>query len=290
MSITSRLFPSGAKALICALTVVGMSACTRILAPMDAGSAHLVQQPAASSAALIRVATCWEGLPLAQALAEAYAADNPDVSFDLVPSSTAVAQDLVQAGQADVAVLCHSLGPGDEASALPQPTLALDALVVVVHRDAPIQEIALSDLAALYAGYRLDWAQLGGVEGQPTLVTREGDSVARLLFAEVVMGQEPISTAAIVMPHDRAVLEYVSAHPLAVGHLARSHVDKGVHVLSLEGAFPTEEAIREGSYPLRLALTTERARGGSGHANRFLSFAMGARGREIVSQRYIVPR
>jgi phosphate transport system substrate-binding protein len=290
MSSMSHTFPSGAKALICALVVVGMSGCTRVLAPMDAGSAHLVQQPAASSAALIRVATCWEGLPLAQALAEAYAADNPDVSFDLVPSSTAVAQDLVRAGQADVAVLCHSLGPGNEASALPQSTLALDALVVVVHRDAPIQEIALSDLAALYAGYRLDWAQLGSLEGQPILVTREGGSVARLLFEEVVMGQEPISTAAIVMPHDRAVLEYVSAHPLAVGHLARSHLDEGVHVLSLEGALPTEEAIREGSYPLRLALTTERARGASGHANRFLSFAMGARGREIVSQRYILPR
>jgi phosphate transport system substrate-binding protein len=276
--------------MACALVAIVISGCTRLLAPLDGGSARLVQQPASSSAALIRIATCWEGLPLAEALSQAYAASHPDVSFDLVPGSTALAQRLVHARQVDLAILGHSLGRDSHDSALPPSTLALDAVVLAVHRDSPIQEISLRDLQALYGGYSLDWAELGALEGPPTLVTRESGSVARLLFEEIVMGQEPISSAAIEMPHDRAVLEYVSDHPLAVGHLARSYLGEGLHALALEGALPTEEAIRAGSYPLRLALTVELAYDASGEVTRFLSFATGARGREIASQRYVAPR
>ena len=269
------------------LSVVG---CRGLLAPLEDPNAALPQAPMAANTSLVRIATCWEALPLAESLTQAYAADNPRISFDLIPGSSRSARSLMEAGQADLALVAQPIAVKGGASEVPAQTLALDAVVIAVNAANSLEGISREEAAALYGGYRLDWAELGGGTGRPELVSRAPDAVGRSLFEQAVMSGAAVSSAALVMPHDRAVLDRVAEHPAATGHLSRGTLDDRVRDLALDGVRATPDAIRDGRYPLVLALRALVPETAPGETTRFLTYALGSKGQAVAAQRYVPAR
>ena len=158
-----------------------LCACQQMFVPLDKQEASLSQESDNPKTALVRLATCWAGLPLAKDLAAAYLAKNPHVSIDIVPSNSVAARDLVVAGQADLAIIAeaamaHDTDTSTADSALQSRPLALDAIALVVHKGSSLGELSMADLATLYGGYRLDWEELGAGHGQPERVPYRQDS------------------------------------------------------------------------------------------------------------------
>ncbi|MFO7917689.1 MAG: substrate-binding domain-containing protein [Anaerolineae bacterium] len=268
--------------------VLMLLGCERVLVPLHEQETSLGQGDAGEDSILLRMAVCWAGLPLARDLAAAYTAENPRVSTDIVTCDTAVAHDLFASGQVDLAIVSETRGcrgNGDSASAV----LALDALVVVVPRRSSLNGVARDELSALFGGYYLDWQELSAGHGQPELVVREADSMARELFASYVMEERTVSSAALVMPHDRAVLEHVAQEANAVGYISRAYVDEGVKVLAIDGVAPTREAIQEGEYPLVYCLRVRASDAGSREATDFVSFMRSRKGQRLIADRYVIP-
>lgn len=259
--------------------------CERVLVPLHEQEASLEQGDV--DPVLVRLAVCWAGLPLARDLTEAYMAENPHVSTDIVACDTTVAQDLLSSEQVDLALVSEASGcRGGEGST--SGALALDALVVVVPRQSSLEGIASDDLSALFGGYYLDWQELSIGRGRPELVSREAGSMARDLFQSVIMERQTVSAAALVMPHDSAVLEYVSQHANAVGYVSRAYVDEGVKVLAIDGVRPTQDAIREGEYPLVYCLQMQTSDAISREARDFVAFVHGRGGQRLIAERYVI--
>jgi phosphate transport system substrate-binding protein len=225
---------------------------------------------------------------LAETLTAAYTAQNTRVSTDIVACDASVAHDLLAAEQVHMAFVSE-MGSCQKGADSPSTPLALDAVAVIVSRESALHEMESKVLSALFGGYHLDWQPLSGSRGQPELVVREAGSTARELFDSYLMDGQTISSAATVMPHDRAVLEHVAEYANAVGYISKAYVDDSVRALAIDGVSPTQEAIRRGEYPLIYCLRVKTSGAAPREARQFLAFMGSRKGKRLVAERYVIP-
>lgn len=240
---------------------------------------------------LVRVAACWAAQPLVSELVAEYSRLNPRISFDVVSVESHVARDLVATGQADVAVVGADAAEGvDDDAGLVARALAIDAVAVVAHPALGLSDLTAGQLAALYAGEYLRWDELGGSAEAVEVLVHAPGSMERAVFEQAFMGETAPSSFAIVVPHDRAVIEYVAEHPGAIGYVSNAYVDDRVQVLAIDGRRPTASEIRSGRYPLGYPLMLLTPSDGAREAERWAVHALGNRGRQVIERRYTVPR
>jgi phosphate transport system substrate-binding protein len=244
----------------------------------------------------VRLAASWAAAPLAEDLLRAYGSAERQAAANLETCEGRLAEEMLATGEADLAIVERPLVQGSADRR--EITLALDALAIVVHPDSPLHRIAPQELAALYGGYVLDWSTLEAGPGEPELVSREEGAFARRLFEGAILKDATLSSAALILPHDEAVIGYVAAHPLAIGYASRVAVDERVKVISLNGLLPSANTIAQGRYPLtyRLVLLQRDAAGAASApaasapaSSRLATFAVSARGQRAIAQRYVLP-
>jgi len=263
------------------------------LGPQDAQSSG---ESTGSEPVLVRLAVCRAAVPLAQDLTAALATDDSRLLFDLMPTNSQIALELLLAGQADLAIVGREIdldalsGERSDGRGFRSEVLATNAIGVIVHRDSPLRGLSIAELAALFGGYYLDWEELEAGSGRPEIVCREQGAASRVVFGEMVMGGSPVSSSAIVMPHDQAVVEYVAQHPRAIGYASAVHADDRMRLVPIEGALPTLKEIRRGEYPLTHPLVLLVSPDAPREASRLANFCRSSRGRRIIERRYVVPR
>jgi phosphate transport system substrate-binding protein len=287
-------------ALAAILLVTSLSACDGLTLPATPAG----EDQAPPAAVLVRVGVCWEAMPLFDDLLAAYQPDHTDVYFDVVGGTSADIARLATAHEVDLALAGQPLAPGEVAavagaSAAPQTDwagaglqarpIALDAVAIIVNPGLGITSITAADLSALFDGDLGDWSLLGLDAGVPDLVVQSTGAVSRDVFdAAILPGREPASDAAI-LPHDQAVLDYVGAHPAAIGYLSRAYLDGSVRGLTLGTASLATDNIERGAYPLAYELVTLTHADTPQAALDLLSFAATSRGRRIIAARYVLP-
>jgi phosphate transport system substrate-binding protein len=106
----------------------------------------------------------------AQAWAEAYAKVNPDISVEVGGGGSGVGIAALIANTIDSANASRDMKPSErekaKANSGKEPkefTVGYDALAIFVHKDNPLKEITLEQLAAIYAegGATTKWSDLG---------------------------------------------------------------------------------------------------------------------------------
>lgn len=277
-----------AGAALAALLVAALAACGIIVAP-DLRIPSPVQEAPAPQ--VVRMAVCWAALPLAEDLRAAYTGLHPEVSIELTPMDSAHVS--LAEGLVDLAIAC---APDAEAiraqeAYLEWRHLATDALAIVVNRELPLTQISRQDLEKLYAGYVADWSLLGAGHGTPSFAVLSANSAARRVFDSAIMVEREVSSAALVLPHDQAVLAHVAENALAIGYLSAAYLgrDERVVALALDQSLPTWPIGESTRYPLRYELFLAEAQGAGEEATRLAAFALGRTGRALIGQRYGLP-
>lgn len=273
------------------LALVLLAGCQEVFLPWDRFQAQREPQGEAEPV-LVRLATCWAGLPLAQELAAAFAQEDPRIAVEVVPSTSTVVLAMVQAGEVELGLVdqeipTESLGGR---TGLEARLLAWDGVGIAVAQGAALRELTRQQLAELFAGHYLDWSELGAGSGPPELVVLTEGAGPQRAFQQTVMRGFEITSAAIVMPHDRAVADYVAGHPQAVGILSLGQQDERLRWVAVDGVLPTLAAMRAGRYPLQYPLVLVRTSRPSAEALRLFAMATGAKGRRLIEQRYLLPR
>lgn len=242
-----------------------------------------------------RIAAWWGAAPLADELLRAYRAQGREANAEVVPCSNLRAEEMVASGEAEIALVMRPTAQAAGhilASEFPirETPLGRGGLALVVHPSMPLAQIRLEDLAALYEGFVVDWASLGGPAGVPEIISRPEGDAARALFEQVVMPGRALTSAALLLPHDEAVLDYVSTHPLAIGYVAHALVDERVKVISLGGLLPSAHTLAQGRYPLAFTLVLLSRAEAPAEAARFASFVRGGRAQRLIGERYAPAR
>jgi len=225
--------------------------------------------------------------PLVEELVAAYCAERPHVTIELVraPNAERALQALqeVQADLVSVSWLPERQKAGEEAWYRP---FARDAIVMITHPSNPVGDLTLLQLRDIFQGQTLFWRDLGGLEIDILPVSREEGAGTRASFESLVMEGRNVTPTAVVMPSGRAVVEYVSAHPGAIGYVSLGWLAPAVNLLALEGTAPSPGALEEGRYLLArpFYLAAERPPG-DGLAE-FVEWVSSGNGQEIVRQHY----
>ncbi len=223
--------------------------------------------------------------PLVEELAAAFHEREPLVHLEVSGLGTAYGLDALRRGEADLALV--SWLPADLPADWRATAIARDGIAIVVHPGNPVDGLGLLQLQDLFGGRADEWQAVGvSLSGAVQPVSREEGSGTRAAFEALVMGDRRVTPRAVVAPSDQAVVEYVAAHPGAIGYVGMVWASSGVKVLKVEGERPTPQGVERGSYALTRELWLVTAGPPSEAVQRFFDFALGQAGQQIVGQRY----
>lgn len=182
----------------------------------------------------------------------------------------------------------------EEKNAMLDP-VAWDALVVIVHKNNPVDSITMKQIHDIYLGKIKNWKELGGNDAPMEVFARNGkiSGVGRALRKLVFANYDQDFTADQFFkssgPLEKAI-EGSSINAIGVTGISSAR-KRDVKILKLDGMDPSPENIRNGSYtlyrPLYLIYNPSHER--SKEVKKFLSFAHSAEGKEIIRKNQVVP-
>lgn len=228
----------------------------------------------------LAVGACDTCGPLLRQLAAGYQIEHPWVTLEVKTFNTATVEAQLRSRSADLVAL-----PQTESIPLPDWSVpfARNAVVLVVHPTNPIEAIDTAQLREIFRGRIGEWA-----DGTPIqLVSREAGAGTRAIFEDRVMDSHDVALTAVVMPGDQEALDYVAAHPGAIGYVSLSQLSDEVRALSLDGVHPSPETL-EGyrlTFTLHLATPIEPA----GEARAFIQWILSPEGRQRIDQSLRLP-
>jgi len=174
-----------------------------------------------------------------------------------------------------------------------QIPVAWDALVVIVHKDNPLENITFQQLQKVYKGKISNWKQLGGKDAPVELYVRRGklSGVGRTLRELVFHNYDEDFKATYVTkssgPLEKGILKNING--IAVTGIS-SAKRRDVKLLRLNGKAPTYDNIKQGDYILYRPLYLVTKIGATSKKVRdFIRFAVSRDGQAIIRKQGTVP-
>lgn len=225
--------------------------------------------------------------PFAESLAEEYMHKHPENSINVQGGGSSSGVRSAQSGAAEIGMLSREL-KGEEKS-LKEIVIAYDAIAVVVHPTNPLQELSQSQIQKVFLGEIKNWAQLGGIDHQIHVVTREEGSGTRGAFDDLIMGKYEVTPWALVQDSNGSVKETVTGDRYAIGYVSLGLVDQNVKSVKVDGVMPSIEAVTQKKYaivrPFLFVTTAEP----TGLAKQYIEFVLSPFGQEMLQREGLVP-
>ncbi len=220
--------------------------------------------------------------PLAEKLAEAFKAENPDINIVIQGGGSSVGIKSVNDGTVDIGAASRELTATDPT--LVKHLLARDGIAIIVHSSNPVTNLTKEQVIDIYAGNITNWSQVGGQNKSIDVVAREEGSGTRTAFQELVMGKALIKADAILQSSNGAIKTAVSSDSQAIGFISFGYIDSSVKALAINGAAATEENAKNGTYPVVRPLYFLTKQQPTGLVKDFIDFCTGTEGQKIVAE------
>jgi phosphate transport system substrate-binding protein len=247
---------------------------------------------------------------LAQAWAEEYSTVEPSVSVEVSGGGSGTGIAALINGTVDIANSSRKIEPDELAEAtaaghgIPQEyTVGFDALAVYVHRQNPLEEIGLDQLADIYGehGRTTRWSQLEADvslcrDGRMILVSRQSNSGTFHYFREALLGDKSdIRLGTIDLHGSKDVVELIGRTPCAIGYSGMGYATNAVKMLRVarkrgEPAYaPTVENTLSHAYPIARPLYLYTRGIPDARTAKYIAWILSGAGQKIVEQTGYVP-
>jgi phosphate transport system substrate-binding protein len=236
--------------------------------------------------------------PLAEKLAEAFMAKNPDLVIEVQGGGSSVG--VTSAGEGTVDVGNASRGVKDsELEQFPDLqvfTIAYDGIAIVTHPDTELPSLSVKQARAIFGGEITNFSEVGGPDAPITVVSREEGSGTRTAFEDLVMKykdaagekQEALITErALLQQSNGQVRTTVASTPNSIGYLSFGFLDESTKGVLIDDVEPTVANVKGGSYPIFRPLNMLTNGAPNDLAQAFLDFILSDEGQAIVAEDYI---
>ena len=248
---------------------------------------------------------------LAQAWAEEYAQAQPAVSVEVSGGGTGTGVAALISGTADIANCSRQLETAETAQVKAatgqepqQHIVGYDALAIFVHRDNPLNEITLAQLAAIYGekGPVKWWTDLnvqipGCRNNEMILVSRQSNSGTYHYFREAILGKTgDFRLGTLDLHGSKDVVELVGRTPCAIGYSGMGYATAQVKMLRVARQAgqttypPTVEHTQNSNYPIARPLYMYTRGTPTEAVTTYLRWIQSEAGQEIVLATGYVPR
>jgi phosphate transport system substrate-binding protein len=195
-------------------------------------------------------------------------------------------------GNVDFAASCRGRIAGDPRD-IQFIQVAWDALVFIVHKSNPVNNISLEEVRSVYSGRITNWSELGGRDGPIELFvsrSRRGLSGVESSVRHLVLdGKTVKSPNASFVASSGIVEQLVEETPdgfAATGYTSARK--RNVKMLKVNGVYPTVKAIIDGKYGLKRPLFLVIPPDPKPEVIRFVSFALSEDGQHFISSQGVV--
>ncbi len=206
------------------------------------------------------------------------------IHFTYNPTGSGSGIKAVLEGRCDIGVSSRKLKEEEKAAGLKETLLAYDGIALVVHPDNPVSDLTLDTIGQIYRGEITNWSQVGGMNLEIVLIGREAGSGTREGF-ESITHTEHLCKYRQELTSTGDIITTVSQNPAAIGYASVASIKDRVKILTVGGIFPSEKAIKNGSYVVQrpFILVTKNNLPLSESAKNFFNFIFSEEGSEIIS-------
>ena len=179
-----------------------------------------------------------------------------------------------------------------------------DALSIYVHKDNPLNEISIEELAEIYkeGGKIRKWSDLGvtaipGAKGDDIVViSRQNNSGTHHYFKEAIVGKKTEERADKINQNGSAdVVNIIGTTPNSIGYSGMGyHTDKvkTIKVSKKKGeptVLPSIETTLDKTYPIARPMFVYTAGEPAPHIKAYIDWILGPEGQAILKEQGYVP-
>jgi len=166
---------------------------------------------------------------------------------------------------------------------------AIDGVGVVVNPQNPVKALSTTQLSEIFAGKILNWKALGGPDKPINVYTRDNSSGTREVFWEKALDKGEITDKANVVVSNGAMKTAVANDPYGIGYVSVGHMDKSTAPVILDGAEPTIENVKNGSYKIARGLFSNTKGEPKGLVKKFIDFLFSPEGQQLAAKNGFIP-
>ncbi len=246
---------------------------------------------------------------VAQAWAEEYKKVAPKVDVEISGGGSGVGIAALEKGTIDIANSSRDMKPEEMEQARRNSgkdpkefIVGYDALAVYVHKDNPLNEITMEQLAQIFAedGTFTKWSQLGvtlpGTSNDEIVrVSRQSSSGTYEFFREHVLRKKDFKLGSRDMNGSKEVVELVANTTTAIGYSGMGYATPSVKMLRLaskagETAFePSVANTLNKTYPLARSLQVYTLGEPQGEVKTYIDWMLSPAGQKILEDSGYVP-
>jgi phosphate transport system substrate-binding protein len=178
-----------------------------------------------------------------------------------------------------------------------------DALCVFVHRNNPLEEITMEQLADIYRydGRTTHWAQLGvtvpGAKGDEIIrISRQNNSGTYHYFKEAVVGKRhEFKLGSIDMNGSKDVVELISRTPNAIGYCGLGYATPAVKILKVRrtpeetAILPCVASVLDKTYPIARPMFVYTAGEPTPIVQAYIDWILSPAGQTLVEETGYIP-
>lgn len=247
---------------------------------------------------------------MGQRWAEEYMKKNPETTIQVTGGGSGIGIAALLNGTTDLANASRAIKDKEiekakSAGYYPEEfAVAIDSLAVVVHKDNPVKELTMKQLAGIYLGKINDWSEVGGQPGTIIRYSRESSSGTYQFFKENILKNGDFAADSQTMPGTSAITNAVIKDPQAIGYGGVGYFvgQSGLKVLSIKKDDKSEavsplrpdgsvdyEAAWSKVYPIWRYLYMYAGFKPKGEIKAYLDWILGPEGQAVVEKEGFVP-
>ncbi len=227
-------------------------------------------------------------LPVAQATAEIFMDQNPDINISVRGGGSSVGIASIMAGSADIGNASRHIKTKEITSAREnginpyEIVVANDGIAVVLHKDNPIKNLTVQQVKDIYTGKISNWKDLGGPSMPIVVISRDVSSGTFEVFNELVLSGSKAIDGALMLASNNAVVSTIASTPGAIGYAGLGYVTETVKAVTIDNVMPSKQTIQNKSYPISRTLHMYTNGAPKGLVKQYIDFVLSAEGQKIV--------
>ena len=231
------------------------------------------------------------GAKLVPQLAEQFKAQNPGTTFDIAAEGSTTGIAAIIDGTAQIGMSSRRAKPAEVGAASGKgvnmkPTIvAYDGLGVIVNAANPIKGLTKKQVEQIFTGEVTDWSAIGGSGGKISIYTRNTSSGTYSDWKELAMKKRDYAGGAQKMAGHEQIAAEVGKNVNGIGYVGLAYMKAaGIKVLPIEGAMPTQQAVRNKTWPYARPTFYYTNGEPTGLAKQFVDFTLSPTGQKIVDR------
>ncbi len=234
-------------------------------------------------------------LPVVQKTAEAYMAANPSVVLAISGGGSGNGIKALVDSLCDIAMASRDIKEKEVKLAKSKGvnpvrhTVAVDALVPVVHPSNPVKSLTAQQLADIYMGKVRNWKEVGGPDAPVAIISRDTSSGTYETWQEKILGKNRVTPAALLQASNGAVVQTVAKNKNAIGYIGYGYINKDVKVVNVGDLEVTPESALSGKWPIARELYLFTNGEVQGDAKGYLDYLLSPEGQKLVKEVGFIP-